>query len=244
MFDDQPPKTSGVVPPNLPIGGEPEDIFSKVVPDEPPSAFEAGILKPARREPGPPAPTPVQQPSVQVLPKREELSNMDSGMDPVKVSRGIMPFIIVIVVILVLGGVGWWVYAAFFSDAGPGGNVPEVVDTDIPPIEDFDVRPVEEGLVETTDENTVTVDEEILFGALDQDDDGLDDNQEALLQTDPLNWDTDGDGLSDYEEVNVWKTNPLSPDSDGDTYLDGQEVKAGYDPAGPGRYLIPPTTTP
>lgn len=46
--------------------------------------------------------------------------------------------------------------------------------------------------------------------------------------------DTDGDGLTDTEEV-TYGTDPENSDTDGDTYLDGDEVAAGYDPNGPGR---------
>ena len=42
--------------------------------------------------------------------------------------------------------------------------------------------------------------------------------------------DTDKDGLSDYDEINVYKTNLNNPDSDGDGYLDGEEAKNGYSP--------------
>lgn len=42
--------------------------------------------------------------------------------------------------------------------------------------------------------------------------------------------DSDGDGLIDTDEVNVYGTDPLNPDSDGDGYNDGQEVRNGYDP--------------
>jgi hypothetical protein len=69
----------------------------------------------------------------------------------------------------------------------------------------------------------------------DQDHDGLTDVQEAQLGTDPSNADTDGDGLLDGEEVNIYHTNPLNPDTDGDTYLDGDEVRNGYNPNGPGK---------
>jgi hypothetical protein len=48
--------------------------------------------------------------------------------------------------------------------------------------------------------------------------------------TDPLNPDTDGDGLSDGDEVNVYGTDPLNPDSDGDGLNDGLEVSLGLDP--------------
>jgi hypothetical protein len=78
--------------------------------------------------------------------------------------------------------------------------------------------------------------------AVDSDNDGLTDDQEALLGTNPLKADTDADGLSDSDEVNVYKTNPLKTDTDGDGYIDGEEVKNGYNPNGPGKLLNPPAT--
>ena len=36
--------------------------------------------------------------------------------------------------------------------------------------------------------------------------------------------DTDGDGISDYEEINTSKTNPLRTDSDGDRFSDLEEI--------------------
>ncbi|CAN5451451.1 hypothetical protein BH23VER1_BH23VER1_04010 [soil metagenome] len=49
--------------------------------------------------------------------------------------------------------------------------------------------------------------------ALDSDGDGLSDDQEAALRTDPFNADTDGDGQSDGEEVLAAGTDPLDPTS-------------------------------
>jgi len=73
--------------------------------------------------------------------------------------------------------------------------------------------------------------------SLDSDQDGLTDQEEAALGTDPNSTDTDGDGLFDYEEVRTYHTEPLNPDSDGDGYTDGQEVHGGYNPNGPGKAL-------
>jgi hypothetical protein len=42
--------------------------------------------------------------------------------------------------------------------------------------------------------------------------------------------DTDGDGLSQYEEVIVHGTDPADPDSDNDGFDDGFEVETGYSP--------------
>jgi len=40
--------------------------------------------------------------------------------------------------------------------------------------------------------------------------------------------DTDGDGLSDGDEVSIYGTNPLEPDTDGDGFDDGWEVARGW----------------
>lgn len=77
---------------------------------------------------------------------------------------------------------------------------------------------------------------------LDSDNDGLTDEQEINLGTDPQNSDTDGDGLLDKEEIDVYNTNPLNPDTDGDTYNDGEEIRNGYNPNGPGLLPAPPTS--
>jgi len=70
---------------------------------------------------------------------------------------------------------------------------------------------------------------------LDSDGDGLTDYEEIYIYgTDPFNPDTDGDGLTDYEEVMIYGTDPLNPDTDGDGYLDGEEVLHGYNPLGEG----------
>ncbi len=65
--------------------------------------------------------------------------------------------------------------------------------------------------------------------------DGLSDDQEKQLGTDPKKIDTDGDGVSDYDEVNTYHTNPLKVDTDGDGFSDGAELRRGYDPLGPGK---------
>ena len=95
-----------------------------------------------------------------------------------------------------------------------------------------------------------------LSGTADSDGDGLTDEREAALGTDPLlpdtdgdrlldreevetyltdplNVDTDGDGLDDGDEIQVHQTNPLDPDTDGDRLRDGDEVRLGTDPRNP-----------
>lgn len=64
----------------------------------------------------------------------------------------------------------------------------------------------------------------------DEDADGLTRGEEDELNTDPVLADTDGDGLSDGDEVNTHGTLPLIDDTDGDGVADGDEIAAGTDP--------------
>lgn len=80
--------------------------------------------------------------------------------------------------------------------------------------------------------------------SVDSDGDGLTDDQERQLGTDPFRSDSDEDGLFDGEEVNIYKTNPLNADTDGDTFSDGEEVQNGYNPNGTGKLLELPTDIP
>jgi Tol biopolymer transport system component len=95
-----------------------------------------------------------------------------------------------------------------------------------------------------------------LSGTGDSDGDGLTDEREAQLGTNPLLPDTDADRLLDREEVETHLTNPLvadtdndrlsdgdeiqtqltdprNPDMDGDGRLDGDEIAGGTDPRNP-----------
>jgi hypothetical protein len=58
----------------------------------------------------------------------------------------------------------------------------------------------------------------------DDDGDGLSNQQERNLGTNPEDRDTDNDALSDGEEVNEHNTDPNNPDTDDDNLFDGQEV--------------------
>lgn len=61
----------------------------------------------------------------------------------------------------------------------------------------------------------------------DDDKDGLTNAEEAALGTDPKNPDSDDDGISDGDEVNVYGSDPLNLDTDGDTLYDGGELVYG-----------------
>lgn len=70
----------------------------------------------------------------------------------------------------------------------------------------------------------------------DSDEDGLSDAEEIRIGTDPMNPDTDGDGLDDHTEAYIVYSDPLTADADGDADEDGitniDEVGVwGTDPA-------------
>jgi Matrixin/Bacterial TSP3 repeat len=73
----------------------------------------------------------------------------------------------------------------------------------------------------------------------DSDGDGISDDEEVLVTgTDKNNADSDGDGLVDGVEVSN-RMNPLDPDMDKDGVPDGQEVEQGTDPTFPEQPDVP-----
>lgn len=223
----------------------------------PATALEAGALRPKTETAAPagmfeePLTMPPEEPvreagpiGPDVPPPAGAASASPAEISPMKgpsVSRGIMTAIIGGVVLLIVLGGGWWIYASFVR--GGGEKLFEAVPPAAPAVEE----PAPAGVVspaapEVTRE---AVEATILFGEpIDADADQLDDDLERTIGTDPNNWDTDGDELSDGDEKLVWETDPLNPDTDGDSYPDGQEVRSGYSPTGQGRLFEPPTTTP
>ncbi len=58
-------------------------------------------------------------------------------------------------------------------------------------------------------------------------------NNEIILKErigDVIHTDSDKDGISDYDELNLYKTNAFSADTDGDGFIDGAEITRGFDP--------------
>lgn len=242
MFDDHPsiPQASSV-PSNLPLG-EPPDIFegtessdpiapvpasmaaAPVIP-APSSALNAGILTP--KAPSMSAPVSMETPP---------LMGSENTLKEPKLSHGIMVAIMTLVIAFVLLGSAWFVYTMFNKKPADGALIP--VDT-IPAVNNpstlvnVTTTPSLDTVVSTSSD---AVDREIILGeAADSDGDGLKDDREKELGTDPSNWDSDSDDLSDGEEILIWHTNPKNADTDADTYKDGAEIKSGYNPSGPGR---------
>ncbi len=66
---------------------------------------------------------------------------------------------------------------------------------------------------------------------IDSDSDGLTNLEEYEADTSPIALDTDGDELSDYEEIHETDTNPSEADTDNDGLSDGEEINTyGTDP--------------
>lgn len=104
---------------------------------------------------------------------------------------------------------------------------PVVVNPEIPAGDDFIIPASEknnDGLLTELipDTTTPSIDPQ----EIDSDGDKLSDYDEInVYNTNPNLIDSDFDGLSDYEEVMIHKTNPLLADTDGDKLSDFEEVK-------------------
>ena len=106
------------------------------------------------------------------------------------------------------------------------GSDPLIADTDNDGLTDYlevyylsyDPRNVD------TDNNGINDDSE------DADKDGLSNQEEQNLGTNPAYYDTDHDTVSDYDELYIYHTDPLKADTDGDGVEDGIEIANKSDP--------------
>jgi hypothetical protein len=90
----------------------------------------------------------------------------------------------------------------------------------------------------TTPATTVAIDP-----TLDTDGDGLTDVEELdVYGTNPNNYDTDADTVSDYLEAKDGYSDPFDPDTDGDGYDDSEQF-GGYDPRDPNDHPGASSTT-
>ena len=168
--------------------------------------------------------------------------------EPIGSKKGLV-WLIMIVVLVVLGLGSVWIYFGFIKN-NPENNDGFLIEENVEEVEEVEnniIPDQEENIIEeetdidveeklSDEEKEENLDDNIIVGQpIDTDNDGLDDVREYDLGTDPLNWDTDLDELSDGDEIIIWKTDPLNFDSDGDTYGDGAEIKNGYNPLGTGR---------
>mgnify|MGYP000909565648 CR=1 FL=1 len=114
----------------------------------------------------------------------------------------------------------------FEMDKTKDGYQPILPDTDGDGLPDV----FEESQTFTDPNNKYTDGSKIPDGDRDEDNDGLTNLEEYKLGTNPYLKDTDFDGLSDKEEVQIYKTNPTKYDTDGDGLNDYMEIKNGLNP--------------
>lgn len=89
------------------------------------------------------------------------------------------------------------------------------------------VQKTTDGTLESEPFVAARKDGKIVCEWLDSDDDGIADFAEKALKTDPQKPDTDGDGLTDYEELYITGTDPLKPDTDGNGINDSDDDSDG-----------------
>ena len=103
-------------------------------------------------------------------------------------------------------GIAPWVY--------PLGSPTHTSNTDL---DEDGLLDFEEEIIGTEVNNSDTDGDTVL--------DGLEVNQYVLNpQVPDIDWDSDSDGLTNIDEIDVYLTNPLNPDSDFDTLSDGDEI--------------------
>lgn len=204
----RPPAPPAAAKSALPEIGTTEDIFSDVK-----EAAPAAVPAPSRG-----AGAPMARAAEKIM-EKTEVETPRQGFKKILITAGI----IVLFGGVVAGG-GYWAYNNFLfpKPLSPSLNLNVNTGLNVAPAPEA-TQPAVQPVAPPT--------------LVDSDNDGLTDDQEKILGTDPLNPDTDGDGLFDGEEASVYKTDPLNPDTDGDGFLDGAEVKNGYDPKGPGKLI-------
>ncbi|PKM91014.1 hypothetical protein CVU82_04425 [Candidatus Falkowbacteria bacterium HGW-Falkowbacteria-1] len=203
---------------------------------------------------------PIGSPMKAMDSKPKTDNNFDSDFDKEKRGSSILKKVFIIIFVLALVGVGaYFVYSQILlpnsvqnkdltlNDANLN-NQTNPVDTNNDSeivLNDDEADIVDQDIVnEPGFQDDTIIDDQIkpedLLKNVDSDGDGLSDYDEMYTyMTDLYNPDADTDGLSDYEEVMIFGSDPLSSDTDGDTYFDGEELMNGYSPIGTG--AIDPT---
>lgn len=134
-------------------------------------------------------------------------------------------FLLGLVLIILVIVIIYFTYNYFFFQ----NSIEEIENQEIVVTENNQNETITDSIVSGTDNSPQT--QIVTNLEKDSDGDGLTDIEELKLGTNPYSADTDSDGLTDWAEIKIYKTDPLNPDSDGDGFKDGEEVINGYDPA-------------
>jgi len=156
-----------------------------------------------------------QIPVLPTLPEVKTDFSINEGNKNVLIKKILIFFGVIIIVIIIVYGI-YLIISSFVekSEVLPNQEIGEI----------------ELGLENENLENEI----------LDDDNDGLTNEEEDMAGTSSGTVDSDNDGLFDRDEVKVYKTNPLNSDTDGDGVLDGVEVRAGFNPNGLGKFYSVP----
>jgi hypothetical protein len=204
--------------------GHVQDIFASV--ESPTASQPVGSSSQPFAQPFMPAGIPSSsQPVSQAIPK--------SGVNA--------KVVLIILVVLILAGAGALAYLQYFKKTPPQIIVPEAINTvsELPAtttevgataIDEVIITPTSTDNQTSTEPGTSDITEPI--SSVEVEPSVVVDN--PIPEANP-NLDSDQDGLTDAEELNIYQTNPLQADSDGDGYTDGDEVRAGYNPLGEGK---------
>ena len=258
MFEDNPSTDKQAAPPaNLP--SEPVDMFSGVENDaqpeaaatapavRAPNAVEAGVLK--KKE----APVTTMPTETKINSSPGILGTTDSEAHPPVIGK-IFKIIGLAIAVGAIGAGG--VYAYQLATKKPSAVPVSITKqpastaavTQVAPVTPpaqvsaqatavtATLPTVPNSTTSAADAFTTATNNKILFGdQTDSDHDGLTDSEEInIYHTDPHNPDTDGDGLTDGDEVKKYHTDPLNIDTDGDGLTDGAEVNVWHtDPLNP-----------
>jgi hypothetical protein len=260
MFDNQTPPPGGQnqtpanklpevtgqpLPPNPPIPPRPStvtppDMFSEVE--------SASSLAPAGawQRPTPPKPAVFQpKPALPITPAAaaDRLYNFEEAAPKTDLKKLMVLGGLILALALIIGG-GYYGYKKYSAMSSANNNdtkntdakiedkaAPAVAETNNAAVQP-EVKTEPQAVVAGTDNTIATA---TPAAAKDSDDDGLTDEEEAGLGTNPNSPDSDNDGLFDREEVRVYGSDPMKTDTDGDGYSDGQEVKGGFNPLGWGK---------
>ncbi len=179
--------------------------------------------------------TQAQAPTIKTMPARFYLEETETPHAP---KIGFWVIILVIVAVVITGGLGAIYYLTTkIQQAENEAIIATETEREMPQPsveQDDTVREQDRDNTDIVEDTTVTVALPVDEGVEGSDEDIIEIEAMPIAPPVPANGvDTDGDGLTNIEEV-LYGTNSERSDTDNDTYADGSEVANQYNPKGAG----------